>query len=186
MANIKLGKEEIQKIVLGLLLGVGVVFGYFEWLLKPLKARQTATTKSIAALEPAISKAKAQLARDASVSAQAPIATATLATIDSMIPEGAPVAWFPPRMADFFKSRGIDRVTTRLNSEVAMPGLPGYRRLTWAVDLPRVEWLSFASAVAQLENTEPLLWIENLTVESLRDQADAQHVFLTVINIVKK
>jgi hypothetical protein len=36
MANIKLGKEEIQKIALGILLGVGVVFGYFEWLLNPL------------------------------------------------------------------------------------------------------------------------------------------------------
>lgn len=185
MANFKLGKEEIQKIVLGLLLGVGVVFGYFELLLAPLKARKEATSKGIVALEPAISKAKAQLARDATVAAQAPIATATLATIDSMIPAGAPVAWFPPRMADFFKDRGIERVTTRLTSETAMPDLAGYRRLAWAVDVPRVEWLSFANAVSELENSEPLLWIENLTVESLRDQPDAQHVFLTVINIVK-
>lgn len=186
MSSIKLGKEEIQKIVLGVLLGVGVVFGYFEWLLFPLQAREKATQKSVAALDPAISKAKAQIARDANVQAQAPLAQATLAQIDRMIPEGAPVAWFPTRIGDFFKNRGIDKVTTRLNSESAYPALPGYRRISWSVDLPKVEFIAFASAVAELENTELLLWIETVTIETIREEPDAQHVILTLANIVKQ
>jgi hypothetical protein len=186
MNNVKIGKEEIQKIFLGILLGIGVVYGYFEWLLNPLKARQAAIAKNITELGPAISKAKAQLARDASVSAQAPVARATIEQIDSMIPEGAPVAWFPPRMAEFFRSRGIERVTSRLTSESAIAGLPAYRRLTWAVDIPKVECLRFGTAVAELENAEPLLWIEGLTIEMLRDEPDALHVYFTMANIVKK
>lgn len=186
MKEVKLGKEDIQKIVLGVLLGVGVVFGYFQWLLFPLQARHAATQKSVAALDPAIAKAKAQLARDANVQAQAPIARATLAQIDGMIPEGAPVAWFPTRMAEFFKNHGIDKTTTRLNGEAAQPNLPGYRRISWSVDLPKVEFTTFASAIADLENTELLLWIDSLSIESIREEPDAQHVILTVANIVKQ
>lgn len=186
MNSRKLGKEEIQKIVLGLLLGVGVVFGYFQWLLFPLQARHKATEKSVAALDPAISKAKAQIARDANVQAEAPLAKATLAQIDRMIPEGAPVAWFPPRMAEFFKNHGIDRATTRLNGDAAHPNLPGYRRISWAIDLPKVDFASFGSAIADLENGELLLWVENLTIESIREEPESQHVILTVMNIVKQ
>lgn len=186
MANPKLGKEEIQKIVLGILLGIGVVFGYFEWLLNPLKARHEFTIKNIAALEPEIRNAKAQLSRDAAVLEQAPMAKQTLTQIDTMIPEGAPVAWFPPRITDFFKLRGIDKVTTRLNSEAPHPVLPGYRRLSWGVDLPKVECISFSKALATLENSEPLLSVESITIESLREEPDAQHVSLVLINTVKQ
>ncbi len=186
MSNIKLGKEDIQKIALGVLLGVGVVCGYFQWLLFPLQARHKATIKSTAALAPAISAAKAQLARDTQVSVQAPLAKATLVQIDAMIPEGAPVAWFPPRIADFFKSRGIDKATTRLNSDTAHPILPGYRRLSWALDLPKVEWFAFGKALADLENLEPLVSIENVSVDALREEPDGQHVVLTLSSIVRK
>lgn len=186
MSSPKLGKEEIQKIVLGILLGVGVVFGYFEWLLNPLKARHDFTLKNVAALEPEIAKAKAQVARDDEVRRQGPLAQATLAQIDGMIPEGAPVAWFPPRIADFFKNHGIDKVTTRKNGEAIHPTLPGYQRISWGVDLPKVECLSFASAIADLENTEPLLTVESINIESLREEPDSQHVTLTLVNIVKK
>lgn len=185
MANVKLGKEEIQKIVLGVLLGVGVVYGYFEWLLFPLQARHAAMTKNIEALKPAIVKAKTQVAREAGVQGQAPVAQATLAQIDSMIPEGAPVAWFPPRIGDFFKNHGIDKAVTRLNSSTVHPTLPGYQRYSWAVEIPQVNHLTFGAALADLENTELLVSIENITIESLREEPDQQRVLLTLINTVK-
>lgn len=182
----KVGKEEAQKIVLGVLLGVGVVFGYFQWLLSPLQARHAATKKSVAALDPAISKAKAQIARDNEVRAQAPLAQATLAQIDGMIPEGAPVAWFPPRIGEFFKNHGVEKVITRMNSESAHPTLVGYRRISWSIDLPKVECMNFGATLADLENTEPLIAIESLTMETIREEPDAQHVLLNLVNIVKQ
>jgi len=185
MSNIKLGKEEIQKIVLGVLLGIGVVYGYFEWLLFPLQARHKAMTANIEALKPAITKAKTQVARDANTSDLAPAAQATLAQIDSMIPEGAPVAWFPPRIAEFFKTHGVDKVVTRVNTESVHPTLPGYKRFSWAVEIPQVHHLTFGAAIAELENTELLVTIENITIESLREEPDQQRVLLTLVNTVK-
>lgn len=186
MNSIKLSKEDIQKIVLGVLLGVGVVFGYFQWLLSPLQARHKTMSKNVSALSPAISRAKSLLARDADVRAQAPIAQATLVQINSMIPEGAPVAWFPTLVADFFKNQGIDKATTRMNSEGPHPSLPGYRRISWTVDLPKVECLNFGNAIASLENTHPLVSIDTIAIDSIREEPDAQHVVLTLSNIVKQ
>jgi hypothetical protein len=182
----KFGKEEIQKTVLGVLLAVGIIYGYFAWLLFPLRERHTNTQKSIAALDPETARAKSQLARDADVRKQAPIAQDTLAQIDRMIPEGAPVAWFPTRIGDFFRNRGIDKVTTRLTVETAHPSLAGYRRIIWSVELPKVDCVSFAAAVAALENAEPLVSIENISIEAQHDEPDTQRVLLTLNNIVKQ
>ena len=46
-----------------------------------------------------------------------------------MIPEGSPVAWFPTQMADFFKDKGIDRVSTRMSGETVDKELPKFRQI---------------------------------------------------------
>jgi hypothetical protein len=182
----KFGKEEIQKMVLGGLIAAGVVYGYFDWLLSPLKLRYANTQKSIAALEPEIARARDQIARDIEVQKQAPIAQEILAQIDGMIPEGAPVAWFPTLLSDFFKHHGIEKVSTRLNGEAAVPGISGYRRITWGVELPKVDGMVFPKAMAELENTEPLIAVESVTIETQRDEPDQQRVVLTLNNLVKQ
>ena len=48
----KLGKEEIQKIVLGSLMLVGIVYVYFNMLLGPLVQRPGIVRQSIVDLEP--------------------------------------------------------------------------------------------------------------------------------------
>jgi hypothetical protein len=160
----KIGKDEIQKIVLGALVAGGVVYGYFNWLLGPLKQRHQNVAKSIAALEPEIGRARAQISRDLDVQKEAPIARETLAQIDGMIPEGSPVAWFPTLIGDFFKNHGIEKVSTRMNAEGAMPNLTGYRRISWGVELPKVDSLVFAKAMAALENEEPLIGVDSVTI----------------------
>lgn len=182
----KLGKEEIQKIVLGGLVGMGVVYSYFDLLLGPLKTRHANTQKSIAALQPEISKAKGMIARGTSIRDQAPLAQATIAQIDAMIPEGAPVAWFPTRMTEFFKTQGIDKVTTRMTGEAPLPSLTGYRRITWNLEIPKVECLRFGAALAALENSEPLISVEACNIDTQREEPDIQRVTLTLSNIVKQ
>ena len=68
----------------------------------------------------------------------APVPISVMEQIKAGIPEGAPVAWFPPRIQDFFKRQGIERVATRLNNEMADKDLPGFRRLFWSIDLPKI------------------------------------------------
>ncbi len=155
--TMKIGKDDIQKIGLGLLLLLGLIYGYFAFLLTPLKQRQSAADKSIAALAPEIAAARAQIRATQTLEQKAPAAQAVVAQVNAMIPEGSPVAWFPPRLAEFFKSHGVARVATRLNNEAAEKQLPGFRRLSWGVDLPKVEFARFAEALADLENEEPLL-----------------------------
>ena len=182
----KLGKDEIQKMILGGLLAVGVVYGYFNLLLWPLQARQVATQNSINALQPEISKAKAEVIKVKAVEELAPSARATVAQVNAMIPEGSPVAWFPPRLAEFFKWRGVDRTNARMSSELAEKELPGFRRLSWGVDLPKVEFIAFAAALAQLENEEPLMEITSLQLEAGQEEVAAQRAMLTVNNLVKQ
>lgn len=179
-------KEDIQKISLGILLGLGVIYGYFDQLLLPLKKRQTATAASIAALDPEISKAKATIARAKAADAGAPKAEAAVAEIEGMIPEGAPVSWFPVLVGDFFKQAGFEKAVTRMLNESSAKGADGFRRLGWSVDLPETQFIRLGAAIADLENEEPLISIENVTIETLRDDPQNQHVLLTVNNIAKE
>lgn len=182
----KLGKDEIQKIVLGALMLVGIVYVYFSMLLGPLLQRQVAVQKSIVDLEPQIAAAQLQIKKTAAIEAAAPNATRTLAQVTAMIPEGSPVAWFPTRVGDFFKKQGMDKAVTRMNSEAEDKHLPGFRRMSWSVDLPKVDFISFASALAQLENEEPLIEIATLQIDISREEVDSQHALITLNNLVKQ
>src|SRR5438067_2323786 len=146
----KLGKEEIQKIVLGAILFAGLIYCYFAMLLGPLSTGQVKAQKAIATLEPQITDAKKQLHKPEAVKKQAPAANAVIEQLKAGIPEGAPVAWFPPRMADFFKRQGIDKTLTRLTNEFPEKDLPGFRRLVWMIDVPKVEFAPLGIALAGL------------------------------------
>ena len=182
----KYGKDEIQKMVLGALLLVGLLYAYFDMLLGPLKRAQLMTEKSITEVDPEIARAKAEINRSRAVEASAPGARATVEQVSAMIPEGSPVAWFPPRLADFFKARGVERASTRMNSEASEEGLPGFRRLTWGVDLPAVDFIALANSIAELENEEPLVQITSLKIDPAAEQVEQQRVLLTVTNLVKQ
>jgi hypothetical protein len=182
----KLGKEEIQKLVLGVLLFFGVLYSYFDMLLGPLGKQQDATSQSIAALGPEIEGAKAQIQKTKQLEANAGQATLVSRQVEAMIPEGSPVAWFPTRMAEFFKKQGLDKVSTRMNGDSVDKDLPGFRKLAWGIDLPKVEFVPFAQALAALENEEMLLEISAVQIDSSREDVEAQHVLITVNNIVKQ
>ena len=134
----------------------------------------------------AIAKAKAQIQKTKEMEKNAPAAALTTQQVEAMIPEGSPVAWFPTRMGEFFKKQGFDKTSTRMNSELPDKDLPGFRRLTWSVDLPRVEFAPFATALAMLENEEPLIEISNLQIDASREEVEMQHALLTVNNLIKQ
>jgi hypothetical protein len=144
------------------------------------------TEQGVNALGPEIANSKAQIAKTKQVELDTPAATLPMRQAQAMIPEGSPVAWFPTRMTDFFKKQGIDKASTRMTGEIAEKELPGFRKISWGVDLPKVEYVPFAQAVAALENEEPLLEINALQIDSSRDDVEMQHAFITVNNLVKQ
>ena len=182
----KLGPDEIRKLFLGGLMSLIVIYGYFEFLLNPLKAKQLATRASIVELQPKIDAAQATLAKLAAAEKGEPAARLILSQVNAMIPEGSPVAWYPPRVADLFKKHGIEKVTTRLTTESGERVLPGFRWSVWGMEFPRVEFVPFGHAIAHFENAEPLIEITNFVLESNREEFEAQHAVLTVGNIVRK
>ncbi len=182
----KLGKEEIQKIVLGVLLLFGVLYSYFDLLLGPLEKRQEATRQSVEALGPEIAKAKAQIEKTRVLEQNAANVALTARQVEAMIPEGAPVAWFPTRMAEFFKRNGLDKTVTRLTTEAPDKELQGFRALSWGVDLPKVEFVAFSKALAALENEEPLLEVSALQINANREDVETQRILLTVNNLIKQ
>jgi hypothetical protein len=181
----KLEQEQIKKIALGGLLLVALLYGYFTYLLGPLKQSEANAENGITSITPQIADAKSQIAKTAALETQAPAATAFLTTLKNNIPDGAPIAWFPPKMADFFKSHGIEKCTTHLVSEGTDSVLPGFKRLVWSIDVPKVEFVPLGVAISSLENDEPLLTILNVSVDATREDAQYQHATLVVATLVK-
>lgn len=181
----KLGKEEIQKLSLGLLLFVGMVYSYFSMLLFPEMAKQASLRKNIAALGPEITASQAQIKKGKDLETTASAKSQVVQQVHAMIPEGSPVAWFPPRMAEFFKRQGIDKTTSKMNAD-PVEKLAGFRRLAWSIDLPRVDFGQFGAAVCAMENEELLMEITNVQIETSREDPESQHAVLTVHNLIKK
>ena len=182
----KLGKEEIQKIVLSVMLFAGVIYGYFSFLLGPLDKSEANAKATIATLEPQIAEAKKQSIKTSAMEHDASATDQMLKRINALIPEGAPVAWFPPRMAEFFKQHGIDKAVTHLTTEAPEKDLTGFRKLGWTIDLPRAEFATLGAALAALENDEPLLEINNVSVDAGKEEPQFQHATLIVSTLVKQ
>ncbi len=180
----KLDQEQIKKLSLGVLMLAALLYGYFAFLLGPLQQSQKSAIDGIAAIIPQIADAKKQISKTAELEIKAPQATGFLTQLKNTIPDGAPIAWFPPKMAGFFKSHGIEKCTTHLVSE-APDSMPGFRRLVWSIDVPKVEYVPLGVAISSLENDEPLLTILNVAIDTLPGDAEYQHAVLTLATLVK-
>lgn len=182
----KLTKDQIQKIVLGSMLSCGVIYAYFEFLLGPQTAGRERAIKAAAALEPQISAARGQIAKTQALEEKGPEAQRLLDQVKAMIPNGSPIAWLPTKVTDLFKREGVDKVTPRMLNESADKELTGFSRITWAVDVPRGEFLTFAKAVAALENEEPLMEVQSFEIEASRGDIQNQRIAFNLLNLVRQ
>jgi hypothetical protein len=180
----KLTKDQIQKAVLGVLLFAGIVYGYFEFLLSPLTSGREAAVKEMEELEPKISAARGQIVKVKRAEADAPASLNLLEQVKAMIPGGAPIAWVPTKISELFRREGIEKVTARMIGDLNDKTMPGFGRLSWAVEVPRAEFLTLASAISSIENSEPLMEVQAIEVEVGRDDVQFQRAALTINNII--
>ena len=181
----KLGKDAIQKIALSSIMLLVALYAYFNMMLGPLAKGEAAARAALAKMEKQIADGKQQLQQAQTLETSSRPAAEKIKRLKDSIPDGAPVAWFPPQIAAFLKRQGIEKIAVRLNNEVADKDLPGFRRLFWTIDVPKVEFVPLGLAIAALENDQPLLEITNLQIEQSKDNVQFQHATLTVATIVK-
>ena len=182
----KLTREQIQKIALGVMMFFGVVYAYFEFLLGPLSAAREHALKETEALAPKIAAARAQISKTKSIEEKAPVLQQLLEQVKAMIPQGAPVAWVPTKLTELFKREGIEKATVRSAGEPAEKELTGFGKFAWAIEIPHTEFITFAHALSVLENSEPLMEVQTLEVEASRDNVQFQRVSVAVHNIVRQ
>ena len=184
----KLSKDQIQKLVLSSLGFVGLVYVYFTFFLGPLNKSRVSSETLISDLQAKLGSSKGEMATATRLESEAIAATTRFAAFKNLSPEGAPIAWFPPRMKLFFANQHIDKTTARLDTSSAFkqPELADWMNYTWVIDLPQTDFVGIGKALAELENTEPLLVISKINIKAGTDDPQFQQASLTAYNAITK
>jgi hypothetical protein len=176
--QIKLSKDQIQKLLLSAMGFVALVYVYFSFFLGPLNNSRNAALAQIDDLQGKVANSKSELIKTAKLEKQAETATSRFAALKALSPEGAPIAWFPPRIKTFFANQEIDRATARLESSAAYKetDLANWMRYNWIIELPQADFSSLGKAVAALENSEPLLSVTRISIKALPEEPQFQQI----------
>jgi hypothetical protein len=184
----KLSKDQIQKIALSVLGFVALLYVYFNFFLAPLTKSRTGMQHQIADLRAKIDSSQSEIPKAANLERQASNATTRYSALQALTPEGAPIAWFPPRMKLFFASQQIEKSSVKLDSSAvfAQKELTEWMRYLWQLDLPQTDFATAGKAIAQLENTEPLMSIRRISMRVSGENPEFQQVSLTADSAILK
>lgn len=188
MNESKFTKDQIQKMVLSSIGFLVLIYIYFSFFLSPLNRSRETMERTIADVQQKIGSSKGEIQKAQNLERQATEATDRFAAYQTLSPEGAPIAWFPPRMKLFFAKQNIERVNARLESSgpYQEEELSQWLRYTWLLDLPQTDFVTAGRSIAELENTEPLLAIEKLTIKARPDDPQFQQATLTANTTILK
>ena len=184
----KFNKDQVQKIGLSTIGFVALLYVYFNFFLGPLNASRATMTATIHNLEEKLGSSKSELAKAAKLEQQASSATGRFAALKSLGPEGAPIAWFPPRMKSLFANERIEKANARLETSGAykQPELAGWAKYNWNIEIPEADFATLGKAISQLENNEPLLSIVKLSIHEVPNAPEFQQVNLSVTTAIIK
>lgn len=186
--KVNLSKDQIQKLLLSTTGCVGLLYVYFSFFLGPLNTSRDSMQGQIADLQGKIAGSKTELTKTANLEKQAETATKRFAALKALSPEGAPIAWFPPRMKAFFANQEIDKATARLETSGAFKEneLASWMRYNWIIELPQADYATLGKAVAALENSEPLLSVNRISIKALPDDPQFQQISLSASSAMVK
>jgi hypothetical protein len=181
-------KEQVKKLLLGGLGLIALLYVYFSFFLGPLNKSRNAVQAKIKDLQTKISTSKTEISKATKLEETAHSATVRYDALRALSPDGAPIAWFPPRMRTFLTNHQIDKGTTRLetNNPFKEKELADWSRYLWIIDLPQADYESLGNAIAQLENTNPLLSIKKLRIHAATEDPEMQKVVFTAATIIYK
>lgn len=186
--QVKLSKDQIQKLMLSAMGFVVLLYVYFSFFLGPLNSSRDAALAQIADVQSKVAGSKTELSKTANLEKQAETATKRFAALKSLSPEGAPIAWFPPRMKAFFTNQEIDKATARLETSAAFKenDLANWMRYNWIIELPQADYSTLGKAIAALENSEPLLSVMRISIKTLPEDPQFQQITLSATTAMVK
>ena len=178
--QVKLSKDQFQKLFLSSVGFIVLIYVYFSFFLGPLNSSRDTTLAQIDDLQGKVANSKDELTKTARLEKQAETATSRFAALKALSPEGAPIAWFPPRIKTFFANQDIDKASARLESNSAYKeaDLANWTRYAWVIELPQADFSTLGKSVAALENAEPLLSITRISIRALTEDPQFQQVTL--------
>jgi hypothetical protein len=179
--QVKLSKDQIKKLFLSTMGFFVLIYVYFSFFLGPLNSSRDTALAQINDFQDKVANSKNELTKTAKLEKQAETATSRFAALKALSPEGAPIAWFPPRLKTFFANQQIDKASARLetNSAYKEADLAEWTRYSWVIELPQADFSTLGKAVAALENSEPLLSITRINIKALAEDPQFQQVTLT-------
>lgn len=188
MKQSKFTKDQIQKLVLSGMGFIVLVYVYFSFFLGPLNKSRDSMQAKITDLQNKIAASKGEITKAANLEKQATSATGRFAALRNLSPEGAPIAWFPPRMKLFFAGQQIDKATARLEGSAPFkePELAAWMKFNWIIDMPQTDFATVGPALAALENSEPLLSISKLSIHAMAETPQFQQVTLSATTAILK
>jgi hypothetical protein len=186
--KINLSKDQIKKVLLSSAGFIVLVYVYFSFFLGPLNKSRDTMLAQIDDLQGKVANSKNELTKTAKLEKQAETATSRFAALKALSPEGAPIAWFPPRVKTFFANQEIDKATARLETSSAYKetDLANWMRYNWIIELPQADFSTLGKAVAALENAEPLLSITRFTAKALPEDPQFQQVTMVASTAMVK
>ena len=142
MSQVRLNKDQIQKVALSLVGFVILIYVYFSFFLGPLNRSRNTMLATIADKQGKLNSSQENLTKTAKLEQQATTATARFAALKALSPEGAPIAWFPPRIKLFFANQQIDKATARLENNVAFkqPEMAKWMKYVWVIEVPQADY----------------------------------------------
>jgi hypothetical protein len=184
----KLSKDEIKKLALSTMGFIFLLYVYFTFFLGPLQKSRDTALAQINEVQKKIDGSKGEMAKASNLEKQAKESTARFAAFKALIPDGAPIAWFPPRMKTFFANQQIDKALARLESNTTFkqPELSGWTKYNWLIDLPQADYDALGKAIADLENAEPLLSITKLSMHVVPTAPQFQQVGIAATTVIEK
>jgi hypothetical protein len=188
MKQLKLTKDQIQKLGLSVIGFFVLLYVYFSFFLGPLNSSHDSMLATITEVQNKLANSKNEMMKATNLEKQASNATSRFAALKALSQEGAPIAWFPPRMKAFFANLEIDRATARLEGSALYkePDLANWMRYNWLIELPQADFSTLGTAVAALENAEPLLSINKITIRALPDDPQFQQISLSASTAILK
>lgn len=182
-------KDQIQKLALSSIGFIVLLYVYFSFFLGPLNRNRETMERTMADLQQKLGSSKTEMTKAASLEQQATTATSRFSALQGLSPEGAPIAWFPPRIKLFFANQQVEKATIRQESSTPykQPELANWMKYGWLIDLPQTDFITAGKAISELENSEPLLSISHISIRTGTEDPQFQQVNLTTnVAIVKR
>ncbi len=176
--------ENTKRLTLSGLVLIVLVYVFYSFLLGPAFKSITTGKQRIAALDKSIATANSAINRVSNMRAQLNGFADLETTLFANQPGGDPIAWFPPRVENFFKKAGIPRCLATLSAP-SETEIPGFRTYRCTIQFPSVSFMQFGAALAAFENHDNLIEVRSISIDAQADNPGLQLIAVEVRVILK-